>query len=82
MLLRVDTVQRDYIETLPLHHTQRLVEKNDEYGVYELRLRPTLDFFLILMGLGSYAEVLAPERLRSLMADEISLLNDIYQGKI
>ncbi len=82
VLLRVDTVQRDYIETLPLHHTQRLVEENDEYGVYELRLRPTLDFFLILMGLGSYAEVLAPERLRSLMADEISLLNDIYQGKI
>lgn len=82
VLLRVEKVQRDYIETLPLHPSQRLVEENDEYGVYELRLRPTPDFFLALLGLGSYAEVLTPDSLRSLMADEIALLNDIYQGKI
>lgn len=82
VLLRVDTVQRDYIETLPLHHTQRLVEETDEYGIYEMRLCLTLDFFLALLGLGGYAEVLAPDRLRTAMAEEVALLNDIYQGKI
>ncbi len=82
ILLRVDASQRDYIETLPLHTSQTCVEENDEYAIYELRLHPTIDFFRAILALGAEAEVLAPEGLRDLLAQECSVLNDIYQGLI
>ena len=34
-----------YIETCPLHSSQRLVSKTDEYMIFELNLKPTFDFF-------------------------------------
>ncbi len=42
--LKVDYNQSKYMRSLPLHHSQREVETTDKYSVFELRLRPTVDF--------------------------------------
>ena len=36
--LQVDAQQSNYLRTLPLHHTQVEVERNDEYSIFEYRL--------------------------------------------
>lgn len=41
-----------YINSLPLHHSQRLLEDNGEYADFELYLTPTYDFVMRLLHVG------------------------------
>lgn len=67
-----------YIETRPLHSSQRLVSKDDDYMVFKLRLKPTFDFFQELLSYGSDMEVLAPASLREQMAQCVRAMANIY----
>lgn len=68
--LQVDAQQSNYLRTLPLHHTQVEVERNDEYSIFEYRLCPTFDFRQKILSMGGAIEVLAPEELVYQMKDE------------
>ncbi len=61
--LLVDAQQRNYLRTLPLHHTQVEVERNDKYSIFEYRLCPTYDFRQKVLSMGGSVEVLAPQEL-------------------
>ena len=61
--LLVDAQQRNYLLTLPLHHTQVEVERNEEYSIFEYCLCPTFDFRQKLLSMGGSVEVLAPQEL-------------------
>ena len=68
--LQVDAQQSNYLRTLPLHHTQVEVKRNDEYSIFEYRLCPTFDFRQKILSMGGAIEVLAPEELVYQMKDE------------
>lgn len=68
--LQVDAQQSNYLRTLPLHHTQVEVERNDEYSIFEYRLCPTFDFRQKILSMGGAIEVLAPQDLVYQMKDE------------
>ena len=68
--LLVDAQQSNYLRTLPLHHTQVEVERNDKYSIFEYRLCPTFDFRQKILSMGGAIEVLAPEELVYQMKDE------------
>ena len=68
--LQVDAQQSNYLRTLPLHHSQVEVERNDEYSIFEYRLCPTFDFRQKILSMGGAIEVLAPEELVYQMKDE------------
>ncbi len=61
--LLADAKQSNYLRTLPLHHTQVEVERNDEYSIFEYRLCPTFDFRQKVLSMGGSVEVLAPQEL-------------------
>ena len=61
--LQVDAQQSNYLRTLPLHHTQVEVERNEEYSIFEYRLCPTFDFRQKVLSMGGAIEVLAPQEL-------------------
>jgi hypothetical protein len=61
--LKVDSWQSKYFRTLPLHHSQVEVERNEEYSIFEYRLCPTFDFRQKLLSMGAIVEVLAPTKL-------------------
>lgn len=65
--LRVYGRQRAYVEALPLHKSQRLVERTKEYTDYEFNLRPEYEFQHAILALGSSAEVMSPRWLRDEM---------------
>lgn len=58
-----------YVQSLPLHHSQKLEEKTDNYSIYSYQIRPTYDFKKEILSLGNNAEVLAPEFLRKEFID-------------
>lgn len=53
-----------YLNTLPLHPSQKMVESGEEYSIFEYRLRATYEFFHEILALGDEAEVLSPEWVR------------------
>jgi predicted DNA-binding transcriptional regulator YafY len=61
--LKVDSWQSKYLRTLPLHHTQVEVERNEEYSIFEYRLCPSFDFRQKILSMGATTEVLAPTTL-------------------
>lgn len=62
--LKVDAFQSKYLRSLPLHPSQKEVERTEDYSIFTYFLRPTFDFVQELLGLGETAEVLASKTLR------------------
>lgn len=67
VVLRAYGMERYYMQDLPLHGSQRLIGKGDDYADFELRLRPTSDFSSQILARGSQLKVISPEWL----ADEV-----------
>ena len=65
--LKVDSWQSKYLRTLPLHHSQVEVVRNDEYSIFEYRLCPSFDFQQKLLSMGDSAGVLAPVLLKDIL---------------
>ena len=82
--LKVDSWQSKYLRTLPLHHTQVEVERNEEYSIFEYRLCPSFDFQQKLLSMGGSVEVLAPKALREEIdinaCDMASLYHDHFNS--
>lgn len=78
ILVRFDGDSRKYLRTLPLHHSQREIQTNDEYSIFEFRLHATIDFVNALLAFGADAEVLEPKELREVMATEASVMDEFY----
>lgn len=64
VVLRVYGRQRSYIETLPLHSSQRVKEDGKGFTDYELTVRPEYEFQRAILALGPDAEILSPQWLR------------------
>ena len=66
--LKVDAFQANYLHSLPLHHSQKVVEQTKEYTIFSYFLRITYDFKQELLALGDTTEVLYPKGLRKELA--------------
>ena len=67
IILRAYGYEPYYLRDLPLHHSQREINRTDDYSDFELTLKPTTDFKSRLLSRGEFLEVLEPQSL----ADEI-----------
>lgn len=59
--------ERQYISTLPLHPSQKEVERTSDYSIFTYRLHPSVDFFQELLKHGDLVEVLSPQWVREEM---------------
>ena len=79
--LKVDSGQANYLRSLPMHPTQKEVERNDEYSIFTLCLRPTFDFQQELLWNGDALEVLEPLWLRKEIAGKVKRMWNNYRKK-
>ena len=70
-----------YLKSLPLHHSQRLIEDCGEYADFELYLSPTYDFVMKLLQVGAMIEVISPASLRKQMKGWISEMSELYMDE-
>ena len=68
--LKVEWWQSKYLRTLPLHHSQVEVERNEEYSIFEYRLCPSFDFRQKILSMGGAVEVIAPAELIAKVCEE------------
>ena len=71
----------DYLRTLPLHESQQEIESDDESTLFEYRLKPTFDFYQLVLAQGDQVEVLEPESVREEMRNFAQNLLNLYTWK-
>lgn len=80
IVIRANEDHKHYLKSLPLHHSQRLIEDYGEYADFELYLSPTYDFIMKLHHIGAMIEVISPASLRKEMKGWISDIYELYKN--
>jgi hypothetical protein len=80
IVIRANKDHTPYLKSLPLHHSQELIEDNGEYADFSLYLAPTYDFIMQLLHVGGMVEVISPSSLRKAMKGWISDMYDLYKN--
>lgn len=80
IVIRANEDHKYYLKSLPLHHSQRLIEDYGEYADFELYLSPTYDFIMKLLHVGAMIEVISPASLRRSMKGWISEMYELYKN--
>lgn len=80
IVVRATADHAPYLDSLPLHHSQRLIDKTEKYADYELFLSPTYDFIMKLLQGGAMVEVLEPDSLRKAVGGWISDMYELYKN--
>ena len=78
IVIRVYGSHIPYMASLPLHHSQKLLEDNGEYADFELFLVPTFDFVMRLLSMGAMIEVISPASLRKTMKGWVDDMYKLY----
>lgn len=79
--LKVCARQANYFRTLPLHASQKELEKNENYSIFAYYLTPNYDFIHDVLYYGDDVEVLEPVELRTSFADISTKVYKIYHAK-
>jgi len=76
--LKVSAGQANYLRSLPLHSTQKEIERSGEYSIFQLHLCPEFDFQQEVLSMGEDIEVLEPIWLRKEIAGKIKRMWNKY----
>ena len=79
VVLKVNSGQANYIRDLRLHESQVEKERNDQYSIFELRVKPTFDFQQEILWNGEDMEVIEPIWLRKEIAGKVKRMWNKYK---
>ena len=84
MEIKATAEQAKYLESLPLHPSQEIIEVTPEYTVFRYRLIPTFDLKQEILSRGSTLEVLSPDWFMKEIVDELknAILNYRDQNRM
>jgi predicted DNA-binding transcriptional regulator YafY len=71
--------QADFVKSLPLHHSQKIVSESEKECIIELFMRPTYDFIMELLSLGKEVKVQEPESLKNKMIEMLEATLKLYK---
>ena len=79
ILLKFTTKQGQYIQTRPLHHTQEVISHDENFIIFKLHMKVTLDLVQELLSYGSSLQVLSPDCLIKEIRKTIGEMNEMYK---
>lgn len=79
VILSFDAHQGNYIKSLPLHPSQKILIDNEEELRISLKLYLTHDFFMELLSYGENLKVLQPKSLISKMKSTLKQMLEMYE---
>lgn len=79
IILEFANDQKQYIKSLPLHASQKIIKENNETFTVALFMHPTNDFVMEILRYGAICEVIEPPFLRDRIKDEVKHLQEKYQ---
>lgn len=79
ILLKVSTDLYPYIQTKPLHGSQKIKEKGDTFVLIELELIPNYELESLILSHGEGIEVLNPKKLRNKIKNRVQKILNNYE---
>ena len=77
IVLRAYNKQRYYLNDLPLHHSQKVIGRVENYTDFEYYIRPTIDFCGHILSLANQLKVICPQsladRIRQMAMDTLEM---------
>ena len=77
IILRAYNKQRYYLNDLPLHHSQKVIGRGENYTDFEYYIRPTIDFCGHILSLANQLKVICPQsladRIRQMAMDTLEM---------
>lgn len=70
--------RREYLRSLPLHRTQKEIDIQPDYSIFELHVMPTYDFIQQILSMSSEVEVLSPKWVREEVAYLVKEMTKMY----
>lgn len=71
--LRFTREQAQYVLTQPLHESQKIIDENEDFVAFSVKVHPTYEFISIVLGYGADVAVEEPEDLRKKIAHVLKL---------
>lgn len=78
--IKVEKDRAKYFRSLPLHHTQQVKERTEDYTIFTYDLYPTNDFYQALLHEAEHIEVLAPANVRKTIKEKIGEMAKNYKN--
>lgn len=75
--IKTNLYQAKYLRGLPLHHSQKEYEINDDTIIFEYYIKPTFDLKKELLSMGAEIEIVEPEWFREEMKNIVEDMNKI-----
>ncbi len=67
--IEADVMVSFYLETKPIHHSQRLLNRNGETAIFQIRLIPNFEIIFDLLAFGKHIRVLSPESFKEMVTE-------------
>ena len=78
--LRVGDVKREYLRTLPMHHSQEEeIATSNQYSVFRYFLCLTPELITQILAMGENVEVLEPQELRDRVKERAFQIANLYK---
>ena len=77
--IKVVAIEANYFRTLPLHHSQEEIERNENFSIFRYNIIPSFEFTQELLKQGANLEVLSPQWYRDEFAAKIAQMHQIYK---
>jgi predicted DNA-binding transcriptional regulator YafY len=77
--IKADPISAKYILSQPFHHSQKNIEENDDYFVFQLKAFISEELIRSILSFGGEIEVLSPDILRTILQERSSALFQKYK---
>lgn len=80
-LIKVKTTSyaANFLRSLPMHESQREIEQNEEYSIFEFYLPPVYEFYYDILHRGESVEILSPEIVRRKFSEIVFNVSKLYK---
>lgn len=80
IILSFNVFQGNYIKSLPLHHSQEIIEENENELIIKLNLVPTFDFKQEILSFGESVKIISPKSFKNEIVKEIQNILHHYKN--
>lgn len=82
IVLKFNNVQGKYVESKPMHHSQKIIGKTENSTIISVTLIPTYEFYAQVLSWGNEVEIVAPEAVRGHIKEMIQKTSQLYTNDL
>lgn len=81
VIFAIDRKHAPYVITKPFHHSQVIMEENDEQTIFKICVQLNFELERVILGLGEFITVISPRRLKMRIAKSLNVAAKNYELK-